>query len=261
MRSEPMAMMRDDLRQRHHLRAQLAFGVGDHRLHDVAAEVRVLRALRRDRVADVGGPDHLVGRAFDLFALEQVRAVLVAGEVDHAVAARLQRLGDREQHGIAQTAAGEQHGCMFRNFGRRAGRAHHDDRFAGLQVRAQPARHAHLERDQRQQALLPIDPRAGQRDAFHQHRRDVAVEADVRAEPLEVLQAIELAGMKVPCRGGGADDDLDDGRRQPDDPLDAREQLIVEVAAPSSCHARSRAGCSAGSSAAISSANNSTTRG
>ena len=48
-------------------------------------------------------------RRLDLLALEEVGAVLVAGEIEHAVAARLERLGDREQHGVAEAAAGEQH--------------------------------------------------------------------------------------------------------------------------------------------------------
>ena len=76
---------RDDARhvlQRHRCAPEPAFGVGDHRLHDVAAEVRVLRAMRLDRVAHVGRPDHLVGAGLDLLALEEIGAVPVAGEVD-----------------------------------------------------------------------------------------------------------------------------------------------------------------------------------
>ena len=73
-----------------------------------------------------------------------------------------------------------------------------------------------------------IDPRAGQRDALHQQRRAVAVGPDVRAEALEILQPVELPGMEMPRRRRRAHDHLDDRRRQPDDSLDAREQLIVE---------------------------------
>ena len=58
------------------------FCVGEHRLDDVAAEVRVLRPARRDRARRVGAPDHLIGRRLDLVALEEVLALLVAGEVD-----------------------------------------------------------------------------------------------------------------------------------------------------------------------------------
>ena len=123
-------MMRVDVRQRHRLLAELALGVGHHRLDDVAAEVTVLRPVRLDLVAHVGRPDHLVGADLDVLALEEVGAVPVAGEVEHAVALRLERLGDREQHGVAEAAAGEQHRRLLGNLGRRAGRAHHDDGLA-----------------------------------------------------------------------------------------------------------------------------------
>ena len=189
----------------------------------------ILRAMRRDFVAHVARPDHLVGAGLDVFALEEIGAVLVAGEVEHAIAPRLERLRDREQHGVAETAAGEQHRRFFWNLGRGAGGSHHDHGLARLEIRAQPARHAHFERDQRQQALLGIHPRAGQRDAFHQHRRDVIVDAHVRAEALEVLQAIELAGMEMPRRRGRAHDHFDDRRRQAHDLFDAREQLVVQL--------------------------------
>jgi hypothetical protein len=52
----------------------------------------------------------------------------------------------------------------------------------------------------------------------------VIVEADVRAEPLEILQAIELAGMEMPGRRRRAHDHFDDRRRQSDDALNARQQ-------------------------------------
>ena len=42
-------MMRATVGERHRLRAELALGVGDHRLHDVADEGAILRAARRDR--------------------------------------------------------------------------------------------------------------------------------------------------------------------------------------------------------------------
>ena len=74
--------------ERHERLAELAVLVRQHRLHDVAAEMRVLRPPGRDRRADVGAPDHLIGGRLDLLALEQVLALLVAGEVDHAVAVR-----------------------------------------------------------------------------------------------------------------------------------------------------------------------------
>ena len=218
--------------ERHHPLAEAAFGVGDHRLDDVAAEVAVLRPLRLDRRAEIGGPHHLIGRRLDLLALEQIGAVPVAGEVQHPAALRLQRPGDREQHGVAEAAAGQQHRLVRRDLGRRPGRAHHHHRFARLQERAQPARHAHLQRDERQQAGLAIHPGAGEGDALHQQRRDVIVGVHADTAALEVLQAVELARMEVPRRGRGPHDHLDDRRRQPRHPLDPRQQLVVEAAPP-----------------------------
>ena len=75
-------------------RPELAALIREHRLHDVAAEMRVLRAIRGNPGASVGAPDHLIGGFFDLLALEEVLALLVAGEVDHLVAALAHRLGD-----------------------------------------------------------------------------------------------------------------------------------------------------------------------
>ena len=54
------------------------------------------------------------------------------------------------------------------------------------------------------------------------------VGANVRAETLEVLQPIELPGMKVTRRGRGTHDHFHDGRRQAHDPLHAREELMIE---------------------------------
>ena len=184
--------------------------------------------LRLDRRAEIGGPHHLIGRRLDLLALEQIGAVPVAGEVQHPAALRLQRPGDREQHGVAEAAAGQQHRLVRRDLGRRAGRAHHHHRLARLQERAQPARHAHLQRDERQQAGLAIDPGAGEGDALHQQRRDVIVGVHADTAALEVLQPVELARMEVPRRGRGPHDHLDDRRGQPDHPLDPRQQLVVE---------------------------------
>ena len=174
--------------------------------------------VRLDRRAEIGGPHHLIGRRFDLLPLEQIGAVPVAGEVQHPAALRLQRPGDREQHGVAEAAAGQQHRLVSRDLGRRAGRAHHHDRLARLQERAQPARHPHLQRDQRQQAGLAIDPGTGEGDALHQQRRDVIVGVHADTAALEVLQAVELPRMEVPRRGRGPDDHLDDRRGQPRSP-------------------------------------------
>ena len=209
--------------------AELALRVSEHRLDDVAAVMRVLRTARRNLHARVGRPDDLVGGRFDLLALEEVVALLVAGEVEDLVAVRAQGLGDREEHRVAQAAAGEQHVLAVRDLGRRAGRPHHEHRLARLQVRALPARHAHLEGDHRQQALLLVHPRAGQREALHQHPRPVRAGSEDGRCRFEVLQAVELAGLEVPGGGRRLDDHLDDGRRQPDDALDAGEEVVVEA--------------------------------
>ena len=47
---------------------------------------------------------------------------------------------------------------------------------------------------------------------------------------LVVLQPVELAGREAARGGGRADDDLDDGRRQALDPLDGRAEVAVEPA-------------------------------
>ena len=226
MRSDPIAMMRSTVSSGTSRGAELAVLIGEHRLHDVAAEVRVLRPPGRDRRADVGAPDHLIGRRLDVLALEQILALLVAGEIDHLVAVLAHRLRDREQHGVAEAAAEQQHVLAVGNLGRRAGRTHDDDRLALLQVRDQPARHAELERDERQQPALLVDPRAGQRDALPSA---AASSPDAPRHRLVVLQPVELARVEVPRRRRRLDDDLDDGRRQAHDVLDdARDELGVE---------------------------------
>ena len=52
--------------------AEPAFGIGDHRLDDIAAKMRVLRPLRLDLVAKIRRPNDLVGRVFDLLAFEKI---------------------------------------------------------------------------------------------------------------------------------------------------------------------------------------------
>src|SRR5205807_10332178 len=53
-----------------------------------------------------------------------------------------------------------------------AGRAHHNNRLAFLQMRHEAAGDAELERDERQQASLLVYPRACQRDPLHEQRKD-----------------------------------------------------------------------------------------
>src|SRR5207245_11499972 len=92
-----------------------------HRLHDVAYERKILRAARRNRIAGIDRPDHLIGARLDLVAFEHIRFLLVSGEVDDAAAVVLERLRDREEHGVAQTAAGEEDRFLGEHGGWRRG--------------------------------------------------------------------------------------------------------------------------------------------
>ena len=204
---------------------QLSSLIRQHRLDDVAAEVRVLRPPRRDRRADIGAPDHLIGRRLDVLALEQILALLVAGKVNDAVTVVAHRLRDREQHRIAQPAAEQQHILAVGNLGRRARRTHHDHLLAGLEVRDEPARHTQFQGDHRQQAALLVHPGAGQRDPFHQQRHI----AGSPRQRLEILQTIELPGMKMPSRRRRLHDHLDDRRRQAHHLDDARDEIGVQL--------------------------------
>ena len=112
--------------------------VPEHRLDDVADEGEILLAARHDRLARVDRPDHLIVAGLDFVALEDVVRFLVAGEVNHLVAIFLERLGDREQHRVAEAAAEQEHRLVLRNLRRRAGRAHHHDLLARLQICALP---------------------------------------------------------------------------------------------------------------------------
>ena len=171
----------------------------------------------------VAAPHHDVGRGLDLLDLVAVDQLLVAGEVEHLAAGLAEGLADREQHGVAEAAARQHDGLARLDLGRRAGRAHDDHRLAGLEQRAEVGRAAHLQRDQRQQALVLVDPGAGQRQALHGEQGAV----DLLRARLVVLQAIELAGLEVARRGRRLDHDLDDGRRQPLDAHDLRAPGVV----------------------------------
>ncbi len=103
--------------------------------------------------------------------------LLVAGEIEHLRARLAERLPDREQHRVAQPAADQHDGLAGFDFRRRAGRTHQDHRLARLQRRAQVGRAAHLQHDRRHQALLAVDPGAGERQAFHGQARAVAARA------------------------------------------------------------------------------------
>ena len=209
--------------ERDRLLAQLA-----RRIRRIASTMLATTALscgRSDREARrlVAGPDDDVGRRLDLLDLVAVARLLVAGEIEHLAAGLAEGLADREQHGIAEAAARQHHGLARLDLGRRAGRAHDDHRLAGLEQRAEIGRAAHLQRDQRQQALVLVDPGAGQRQAFHGEQGAV----DLLRARLVILQAVELAGLEVARGGRRLDHDLDDGGRQPIDAHDARAPCVV----------------------------------
>ena len=65
------------------------------------------RPRSTDRTSDVGG-------GLDLLALVEVLGLLVAGEVDDAVAELPGLLADREEDGVAEAAAAEHHGRVSR---------------------------------------------------------------------------------------------------------------------------------------------------
>ena len=58
--------------------------------------MRVLRPLRHDLIAEIGGPDDLVGGVLDLFAFEEIYAVFVTGKLDDMVILFAQCTRDRE---------------------------------------------------------------------------------------------------------------------------------------------------------------------
>ena len=225
--------------------AQAAFGVRLHRVDDVADERVVARAARIEPGRLVATPDHRVGRRLDLGDLVAIDALLVAGEVQHPGALRPHCRADREQHGIAEPAAGQDHGFVGRDLRGGARRAHQDHGFTRPKVRAQVRRTAHLEHDRRHQTARPVDPGAGQRQPLHrQPGRHAAEPCDWR-QRFEVLQAVELPGLKLARRHRRVDDDFDDVRRQALDPFDARAQQMID-AGQKICEWRRRRWCLAG---------------
>ena len=186
--------------------------------------MRILRPLRCDLGAPIGGPDHLIGRIFDLFAFKEVISVLVTGKIDHLVVLRTQCTGDREQHGVTEAAARKQNGLVLGDLGRRAGRAHHEHFLAFLEQLTHSRRRSHLEDDHRQESLFLIDPRTGQSEALHHQ----AFAVNDGSGGLKVLQAVKLSRLKLSGLQRSLNDDIDDGRGQAFDLDDVCAELFVE---------------------------------
>src|SRR6185437_13052215 len=143
------------------------------RLHDVADKSEIPRPARLETRRLVAAPYDAVGGALDVGDLVAVLDRLVTGEIEDARALGPQRRADREQDGVAEPAADQQHGFARWGLGWRTRRAHQDDRLTRLQQRAQIGRSAHFEDDRREQALLAVDPGAGQRQSLHRQGRAV----------------------------------------------------------------------------------------
>ena len=95
----------------------------------------------------------------------------------------------------------------------------------GSELRAQVGRAAHFEHDRRQQALVAIDRRAGERDPF---LGEPGAVGGVR-QRLVVLQPIELSRLEGARRHRRPHHHLDDGRREPVDLVHGGAQLVVET--------------------------------
>ena len=225
MPSEPIAIRRSTALSGMGGSPRSPRAVGGHRFDDVADEGAVLHAAGGEAGRFVADPDHQVGGLLDLFHFVAVDDLLVAGEVDHARAFLAQFLADGEEHGVAESAADQQHGFLRRRFAGRAGGAHQDDGLALLQQRAEIGGAAHFEHDGGEQAFFVIDRGAGERQAFHAEHGVLRA----RRERFVILQAIELAGQK---RAGGdwrAHDHFDDVRREADHVVHGGAQFVVRV--------------------------------
>ena len=183
-------------------------------------------AAGREPRSLVATPDHDVGRRLDLGDLVAVDQLAIAGEIEHLATRR------RETPGRWRTARR----CPGR---RRPARPSRRRRFRwalpvgpisttgspGSSSAHKIGRAAHLEHDGRNQALLAVDPGAGQRQALHGEPRSV----DLGGQRLEVLQAVELPRREAARGRRRVHDDFDDGRRQPHDLAHGGAQLAVDA--------------------------------
>ena len=119
--------------------AELAGAVSRDGLDDVAGKGQVAGAVRLEPRRLVAAPDDGIGGGLDLFHLVAVLDQFIGREINHLGPRRTQRLADREQHRVAEPAAGQQHLLAARRLGGGAGRAHEHHRLARLQKRAEVA--------------------------------------------------------------------------------------------------------------------------
>ena len=161
---------------------------------------------------------------FDLVALEDILLLLITGKVDDTTTVLLQGAGDGEQHGVSEAAAGKDDGLIARDLRWSAGWSHHHHRLAGLEMRAESRRAAHLQNDEGQQAALFVGPGAGQRDALHAQTGAV----NLFRIALEVLQPEKLSRLELARGVRRAHHDFHDGRREAIHLVDARDERVVE---------------------------------
>ena len=183
----------------------------------------------RDRLAAVDRQDDHVGGGFDLLALVEVLALLVAGEVDDAVA-ELARLPPIEKSTALPRPPPQQHArssCSGSSVAR-AGRAHHDDRLARL---AGPSRGGSSRRSRARSSRAgpcsAVDPGAGQRAAA----RSAAGRRRSRgAWPSKFCRRKNWPGWKFRAAAGArtTTSTIVGVRRSTRD--DARRQVVLEAA-------------------------------
>ena len=190
-------------------------------------KLRSEAAAGRNRLPAVDRQDEDVGRGLELLPLVEVLGLLVAREVDDAVAQgrapscrsrRAPRCRARPPASITVEPVAARWRCPVGPIATTGS--------PGLEDRAEARRAADLEGDHREEPLLGVHPRARQRAGLDQERR--------AREPgragLEVLETEELARLEVARGGGRPDDDLHDRRRQAVDGDDFGREVVPHPA-------------------------------
>ena len=105
---------------------------GRHGLDDVPHEQAVLGPAGRDRLAAVHRENQDIGGGLELLPLVEVLGLLVAREIDHAVAELTGLLSDREEDGVSEPAAAEDDRPVLGQLGRAPRRPHDQHGLPGL---------------------------------------------------------------------------------------------------------------------------------